>query len=60
MINSGNVQKLYRNVMFPVIATVEEHYPEGEVNPEILVYISLDMKNNTLNKAKGESFFLSF
>lgn len=60
MINSGNVQKLYRNVMFPVIATVDERYPEREVNPEILVYISLYMKNNTLNKAKGESFFLSF
>ena len=60
MINSGNVQKLFRNVMFPVIATMEEWYPEGEVNPEILVYISLYTKTNTLNKAKGESFFLSF
>lgn len=58
MINSGNVQKLFRNVMFPVIAAVEEWCPEGEVNPEILVYISLYSKTNTLNKAKGESFFL--
>lgn len=46
--------------MFPVIATMEEQYPEGEVNPEILVYISLYTKTNTLNNAKGESFFLSF
>lgn len=44
--------------MFPVIAAVEEWCPEGEVNPEILVYISLYSKTNTLNKAKGESFFL--
>jgi len=44
--------------MFPLNATVEEWYPEGKVNPEILVYNSLYTKTNTLNKAKGESFFL--
>lgn len=46
--------------MFPIIATVEECYPEGEVNPELLVNIILYIKDNTVNKIKDKYFFLSF
>lgn len=60
MINSGNVQKLFRNAVFPVMATVEEWYPEEEVILRYWCIPACTPETNTCNKAKDELAFLTF